>query len=291
MRSSVAFVLSFLALDLACKDDSDPLASAGPTSIGPSSNPGGSGDEPPDDEPTTGGTSMGGSTGSETGGMSGTPRDWCQRYLECLAVTDPNALPDAQDGFGPDSDCWTGSAADAELCLTACITGIEQYQPLAPDEPACFRCNDTGECDPADEADCVDHRCVPRCGNGVIDEGEVCDLSFVCDECKTDAFCSPLNDAGCVDGEKCILPDNGDITSCVPESDADPGVGGSCDSFASCGQNLYCVFQSYIPESTCDGCCAPFCDVNAEDPCPEGFCYLIPFNGIPPLDYLGVCLL
>jgi hypothetical protein len=61
-------------------------------------------------------------------------------------VTTPNALPDAQAGFGAGSMCWSGSPADAELCGKACTTGLSQYHEMFPDEPACDPCALGGEC-------------------------------------------------------------------------------------------------------------------------------------------------
>lgn len=47
----------------------------------------------------------------------------CWRYIECVAVTNPNGHPAAQAGFGHDSDCWK-TPEDAALCELACQTAL-----------------------------------------------------------------------------------------------------------------------------------------------------------------------
>lgn len=294
MRLSRVFLFATTTLALACKDDSDPLATAGPSapSSDPSAGSNPSGPDPTSEDSSGGESTDGEPTGGGTGEMSGTPYEWCQRYIACLAVTEPNALPEAQAGFGEDSDCWTGTASDAELCQTACLTGIEQHQPLAPEEPACFRCNDDSECDPADDASCIEHRCVPNCGNGEIEPDEVCDLSFVCDDCKTGVACSPYTGVGCEVGDKCVFSEVGDNVECVAEKDTDVGVGEVCEDGESCGKGLYCVHKTFFTTYECAGeaCCAPYCNLTGPDSCPEGAgCLELFGNGVPPLDYVGLC--
>lgn len=294
MRSPLVSVLLAVSLVLACKDDSDPLATAGQMTVATGIPSSGSGSGGSGDEPTTGGEASTGSqpTGGETGGMSGAPYEWCQRYLACLAVTDPEALPGAKEGFGEDSDCWKGSASDAELCETACITGIEQHQGLAPDEPACYRCTTDDECDPGADESCVEHQCIPDCGNGVIDEDEICELSQVCDDCKTGYICSPLNNAGCEPGQKCVLLDTDEGVACLPESETDRGDLEACDTIDSCAQGLHCTHSMIFFDGDCpgDACCTGYCNLDAPNSCPEGRnCQPYILNGIPPLDYLGLC--
>ncbi|MCY1064238.1 hypothetical protein OV090_05680 [Nannocystis sp. RBIL2] len=300
MRFSRVFLFATTTLALACKDDSDPLATAGP--ITASSSDPSAGSNPSGLDPTSEGSSGSGSsggdptggepTGGETGEMSGTPYEWCQRYLACLAVIEPNELPGALAGFGKDSDCWTGSASDAELCQTACVTGLEQYHPAVPDEPACFRCNDDSECDPADDASCIDHGCIPACGNGEIELDEVCELSIACEDCKTGVACSPYTGVGCEVGYKCVFSEFGDNVECVAGKDTDGGVGEVCEDGEGCGKGLYCLYSGAFIDFECAGeyCCAPYCNLTGPDTCPEGAdCQELLGNSVPQLDYVGLC--
>ncbi|MFZ6180091.1 hypothetical protein [Nannocystis pusilla] len=165
------------ALVIGCGNDSDPLdtLTTNPTASAPMSgsgpNPSGNPDNTTsttsDDSdgpvtegpPTTGPTSTTSTTGDPTGGPA-LGRDLCNRYIECVAVTNPGGLLDAQEDFGEASSCWTGTPADAELCLTACKAGLAQGHELAPDEPACFECASDDECDVGKGKTCMEGNCL-----------------------------------------------------------------------------------------------------------------------------------
>lgn len=164
------------ALVIGCGEDRDPLdtLTTNPTASAPvsgsGSNPSGNPGDPSttDDDTdgpvtqgpsTTGPTSTTSTTDDPTGGPSGN-RDLCNRYIECVAVTNPGGLLDAQEDFGEASSCWTGTPADAELCITACKAGLAQGHELAPEEPACFECAGDDECDVGGGEACVDGNCV-----------------------------------------------------------------------------------------------------------------------------------
>lgn len=130
----------------ACGEDKDPLTTVSGSGVpattgGPSGGPSGPSSESAGEstgEPTTGEPT--------TGEPANTPYKVCQDYINCIAVTTPNQLPDAQAGFGEGSTCWSGTPADAELCGKACATGIEQYHDMFPEEPACDPCTLGAEC-------------------------------------------------------------------------------------------------------------------------------------------------
>ncbi|MCY0988912.1 hypothetical protein OV203_17375 [Nannocystis sp. ILAH1] len=170
------------ALAIGCGNDSDPLdtLTTNPTASAPVS---GSGPNPsgnPSDTSTTsddtGGPATEGppttdptstTTGDPTGGPAAN-RVPCNRYIECVAVTNPGGLLDAQEDFGEASSCWTGTPADAELCITACKAGLAQGHELAPEEPACFECASDDECDVGGGEACIDGNCrVPGPGAAV----------------------------------------------------------------------------------------------------------------------------
>ncbi|WP_096329426.1 hypothetical protein [Nannocystis exedens] len=139
----------------------DPTANPGDTST-TSDDTGGPVTEGP---PTSGTTTT--TTDDPTDGSS-TDRTPCNRYIECVAVTNPGGLLDAQEDFGEASACWTGTPADAELCITACKAGLAQGHALAPDEPACFECASDDECDVGGGEACVEGNCeVPTPGAAV----------------------------------------------------------------------------------------------------------------------------
>lgn len=230
------------------------------------------------DDPTGGGTDTGGEPAS---------REVCDRYLECLAVTAPDALPSAQQGFGEDGTCWQGSLAEMQQCIDACTTALQQAHDFHPDEPNCALCDDNDDC-PADQT-CTGNECRPAdCGDFNIDANEVCDDPNYCDDdCLGPAECGPLSGAGCGADESCVYTMGG--FQCVPGSGG-AGVEESCEEDA-CAEGLYCL----APTDLCDSmiCCVALCDVNGP-PCPEGkTCYpLDNFGGNPPppeLQYLGFC--
>ena len=169
LRSSQLFtVFALAALPFACGEDKDPLATAGTQGVLFGSDEGGgaaggetngdetnggetNGGEPSSGEPTSGEPTGGDSGGVDpTGAVPGVPSEVCQDYIKCIAVTTPGELPDTQAGFGEGSICWSGTPADAELCGTACATGIEQQHEVFPDEPACDPCALGGECPTGD---------------------------------------------------------------------------------------------------------------------------------------------
>ncbi|WAS91522.1 hypothetical protein [Nannocystis punicea] len=141
-----------MLLASACGEDKDPLMTVGGSGMsGPSGGPSGDPSGGPSGDPSgpssagesTAGESTGAATTGEptTGGDGADPFKTCQDYVNCIAVTTPNGLPDAQAGFGEGSACWSGTPADAELCGKACMTGLEQAHDMFPDEPACDPCN------------------------------------------------------------------------------------------------------------------------------------------------------
>lgn len=297
----------------ACGEGVDPLASAG-TSVSasgavssasngssPGSNTNGETEggttagEPTTGEPTTGETTGGGAT-----------MEVCQRYIQCVSLTTPAGLPDAQAGFGADSACWSGSPADADLCIQACQTALAQAHELFPEEDACVECLSDGDCDQAASETCIDGGCTPPCGDGKVGMGEVCDGQTGCDDdCLGPLECNPINDSGCASPMRCSLSGGPSLwsTTCI-EPDFPPGsvvdVGETCGYIGN-GTTYYCGFgrdclsalQFDLP---CDTqCCVAYCEVNSPQSCPEGYT-CVPYedatgeNVSNPLSYLGLCL-
>jgi len=100
----------------------------------------------------------------------------------------------------------------------------------------------------------------------------------------------------CLPDEVCV-PGWGSEFFCVFDASGDAGAAGDpCEFVNACNPGLFCASVDYVPD--CEGnigCCTPFCDLLAADPCPgavpEVEC--IPWfeEGQAPPGYetLGVC--
>jgi len=107
--------------------------------------------------------------------------------------------------------------------------------------------------------------------------------------------CHPLEEP-CPPDEVCV-PGWGSELFCVFDASGDAGAAGDpCEFVNACNPGLFCASVDYVPD--CEGnigCCTPFCDLLAADPCPgavpEVEC--IPWfeEGQAPPGYetLGVC--
>ncbi|MFZ6185799.1 hypothetical protein [Nannocystis pusilla] len=285
------FALSLVGLG--CGSDSDPLDSIGATAnmSGPGSNgPSGPG-EPP------GGTTAGAE--SETDGVEPTTgdatttgeaepgREICEVYLDCLAVTVPEMLPSAQMGFGQSGTCWEGTPEAMQQCIDACVAGIDQLHMSFPDEPKCFECAETADC-PAGER-CVAGGCAPpKCGDGIVDEGELCDYPeggcFDCDE----LLCNPLTNQGCEATEFCQLYFDG-TTECNEGPPLPEGASCSFD-YPACDAGLICMPGGYLLGCDDEACCTPLCDLQNGAVCPAGLnCNNTYFLDKPVGNY-GMCI-
>lgn len=228
---------------------------------------------------------------ADTGGGS---HEICDRYIACVAVTNPMGLPAAQEGFGSDSECWMMSQEQIDLCLQACEAGIVQSHAVYPDEPKCYLCNDDSECEQAAGETCFKGTCGTLfCGDGVVQEGEICDGQETCpDDCYGGAACSPLTNAGCTIGWVCLLAfgQNKDTldSNCGPVGE----LCGDSDNSTHCGPGTYCKYELGPEMLTCQ----PYCDVNAPNTCPPGESCVpmkdVPGSGEvsePALAYVGHC--
>lgn len=286
-------ILLSLAL-AACSGDKDPLdmlsttASTSTTTGGASTS---SGDPSGGPEPTGG--------GSSGGGPNLPTREVCDRYLECLAVTSPQSLPDAQAGFGPDGTCWDGPPESQQQCITACQTALEDlYTIYYPDEPACALCEVAEDCGP--NMMCEDGACAevvgPGCGDGIVQPDETCDLPYCVDDCQS-APCNPFTHAGCAQGEECRFAwfDLQLGVDCLPKDDTLPTDGASCtytdSSIDYCAAGLVCAPEWLINGCPDTGCCTRLCNVQEPDNCPNGrVCQMMP-EFYYYESYVGVCVL
>lgn len=157
---------------------------------------------------------------SESGGPSASDeaiaagRAACDRYLECVAATTPEAVGALLEGYGPEGTCWrTDEISAIELCTEACTAGRANAAKLFPDAGAC------GECSSDD--DCMGAKTGPRCDTKTSScvacleaadcAGAVCETTKnTCVECVGDQDCGPE--------ESCTTNKCGQQQACVPGS-------------------------------------------------------------------------
>lgn len=263
----------------------------------------------------TGGPSSAGTAGDEptTGGGGVDGKEVCERYIECVAVTVPNGLPATQDGFGDNSNCWK-DPEDAELCVLACQTALEQSHEAFPDEPKCGLCRVDADCGPG--GGCNLGECVPAgCGNGTVEPSELCDgLEGCALDCQSGAMCSPLTGVGCPAGELCGFSTTNDVVESVcyvqEEGEIDGidvvsvGAGEACGidfeslEYYDCSPGLVCAPQENTNvdcQPELEGCCMAICDLGAPA-CPMGWgcvayssVFLFTEFAEPALGYIGLC--
>ncbi|GAB5543799.1 MAG: hypothetical protein SangKO_035590 [Sandaracinaceae bacterium] len=203
-------------------------------------------------------------------------------------LCDGDCPTDCDDGLACTTDTLTGSAA---TCDARCVS--EAIVACAPGDGCC-----APGCDATTDVDCS-----ATCGNGVVEEGEVCDgdCPTTCFDglaCTTDALvgaaascsasCSFAPISACVDGDGCCAPGCDSTT----DDDCSPSCGNgvvegteTCDGDCptTCDDGLACTRDgvvgsaascsatcSFTPLTSCvggDGCCAPGCDATTDSDC------------------------
>lgn len=226
----------------------------------------------------------------------------CDRYLACVAAVAPAGLPGAQMGFGESGTCWQGSPQDAELCLTACKAGLEMYLLGFPDEQACMLCQEDVECDTAAGERCQLGKCtVTSCGDGVLDDDEVCDGQPGCDpDCLGPATCNLFSGVGCTDEACLLLPKDGQTLDAQCDGDGELNISKVCGLSAAaelCRSGFVCTHPTLLASCVADsgdGCCLRLCDMATHDCLKGETCvpYKPPSGYLltPELGYLGVCV-
>lgn len=142
---------------------------------------------------------------------------------------------------------------------------------------------------------------VSLCGDGTLDDGELCDGGPGCTECVLDDYvCNPYNNAGCIEVQTCDRTRGATLddqrTGCFQQGQA--GYGDACtfdplDPLLQCGNKLSCVGAAYHPACSAAECCTEFCDLTDPSTCPDPStqCLTWKETGMPPgLDTLGLCI-
>ncbi len=227
---------------------------------------------------------------------------------------DGSTTPDARDieGLCGDGVLDEGEACDGD-CPTSCddltnMCGTYELVGSAADcSAACeFRpvaCGAADGCCPAGCDASNDPECSNECGNGVVEDPEICDgaCPATCDDgnaCTTDvmdgspstcdATCRNTSITACVDGDGCCpngcdSSTDGDCSSSCGNGVVDPGelcdgdCPTSCDDGDECttdtltGSASACTAScNYATTSACihgDGCCPAGCSSDTDDDC------------------------
>jgi hypothetical protein len=145
--------------------------------------------------------------------------------------------------------------------------------------------------------------CIAFCSGS--EQSPVCDDPGTCCGIYNDGvliLCLPACDPllqDCPVGQGCYAYDWGMV--CVPDASGPEGPlpGAPCEYANVCGPGLQCIDAQYVPGCAgAVGCCAPFCDVGAQDPyCNAGAgeeCVPLWEEGEQPPckpEHIGVCRL
>lgn len=169
----------------------------------------------------------GGATASDEAIAAG--RAACDRYLECVAATTPEAVGALLEGYGPEGTCWqTDEISAIDLCAEACAAGRANAAKLFPDAGAC------GEC--SNDDDCVGAKTGPRC------------------DTKTSSCVACLEAADCAEGV--CEPKMSTCVECVGDQDCGPDeacTANECGLQQVCMPgSLRCTFEAGAALEICD---------------------------------------
>jgi hypothetical protein len=187
-------------------------------------------------------------------------------------------------------ECTAGGSCDAGLvCIShTCLAPAGASSSPEPDDDSSGGADD-------------DSSSGGLCGNGVLDEGELCDEANGCVDCVlVDYPCNPYNQVGCGEVQTCDRTRgatlNDQRTGCFQEGQA--GWGAPCiydplDPALQCADGLSCVGGAYHPNCTAAECCTEFCDLTDPSTCPDPTTQCLTWKevGMPAgLDDLGLCI-
>lgn len=258
-------------------------------------------------------TADGGDTsGEEADGSADTAEE-----TEESASTDEGDEGVTEDFFvdvdGQPCDYWEQDCPSGFKCTTASINGTLDENVCRPVVP---NAKGQGEpCDAMDGAfdgydDCgkglycfnVDDDnqgvCMPQC-TGEPDQ-PMCPDGFECTISGSSAFalclqsCDPLGD-DCAENQVCI-PNDDSFSCAIDQGDGDNPHGSPCMFANQCDNGHACVDASFVPGCQEGGCCAQFCDLTANDTCPDMgmgvMCtpYYEEGQAPPEFEDLGICV-
>lgn len=126
--------------------------------------------------------------------------------------------------------------------------------------------------------------CHQICNAGPCLDGTLCVIPAALDVGICQEQCNPL-DPACADGHAC-MPAVGVGFACHPA--VPEGTDEGCDGHAQCVSGSACVQAPQCDDGFFDGCCAPYCDLDAPD-CAEGQTCVGYGSPLPDYDNVGYC--
>ena len=178
----------------------------------------------------------------------------------CRMLDDEGSEVSGLDSCAAGAACFFVDPETGEGICTAHCTGSPEA-PLCPEDSTC-----------AIASEGVPSLCLPWCDP-------------ILQDCNPDAVCN-------------YDPGLERLSCSFGTSDGMKPYGSPCAYINACNPGLACIDAAYVPEPECvgaEGCCSPYCDVNAPTPCPgEGqVCESVWFDppAISGFDHVGICRL
>jgi hypothetical protein len=152
---------------------------------------------------------------------------------DCTATCNNNVI-EAGETCDPSRSCLT-SCNDGNACTLDTLAGSPTNCTSTCSHQTITQCQNSDGCCPPGCNSNNDRECSARCGNGVVESGETCDLPA---SCPTSASCN--------DGNACTV---------------DTLTGSAANCNAACGH------QTITQCRNGDGCCPPGCNANTDRDC------------------------
>ncbi len=291
MRSNLVVFAVVLGLAGACSDPEEPSGSGTGSASDPASTF----------------TSTGGSSTTAAASSSSTTSEDASTSMGSSCIGCPKDLP--QDNT---CDLWQDDCPDGQKCNLWADDGggtwnASKCVPLDPDpagagEPCTVEetpasgldnCGASAVCR-VEDAETLEGECQPLCF-GSPEQPECEDPERICSQFSAGpAFCitpcNPLDPEACREGEGCYPGD--DRPLCATDASGKQGAAfETCEFINACDPGLLCAGPQAVGacEEGVNGCCTPWCDLEAPD-CPEPtMCLQVYPDPLPGLESVGYC--
>lgn len=138
--------------------------------------------------------------------------------------------------------------------------------------------------------------CQGTAADWICGPGQACTVCQACVAAVCLDLCDPVLPA-CAPELGCYPFPGGPGFGCIRPPPSPVAVGEPCRLAHECAPGSMCLAAEVFPDCTGSGCCAPFCDLTAEDP--DAACMGVgtecePYFGEDPprsLEHVGVCAL